>query len=81
MEEEMLLKGAYRRLYKDVLLIKKQVEDLDMNLEETNRFIKECLLIDGKVLKEEEFQNVRKEMATVEKELTNEILPIIRRSC
>lgn len=79
--EEIVLKNAYRRLYKNVLLLNKQIDELDTELEETNRLMKESLLLDDKTLEEEKFHNVKKEVIAIEKELTTEILPIIRRSC
>ena len=81
MEEEIILRQKYRRLYKNTISIKNKVEELERLLDDAQSAMKESLLVDNKMVEEEQFRNVKEEVSAISLELTNEVLLTIRNYC
>ena len=81
MEEEIVLRQKYRRLYKNTISIKNKVEELERLLDDAQSAMKESLLVDNKMVEEEQFRNVKEEVSAISLELTNEVLLTIRNYC
>ena len=77
MNEEMI-KIKYRDFLNKLYIIKNKYEELDDAYDNLDSTIKNNMLIDDKILVQDEFEQVKQDINDLESTLINTIIPIVR---
>ncbi len=77
MDEEMI-KIKYRDFLNKLYIIKNKYEELDDAYDNLDSTIKNNMLIDDKILVQDEFEQVKQDINDLESTLINTIIPIVR---
>lgn len=77
MDEEMI-KIKYRDFLNKLYIIKNKYEELDDAYDNLDSTIKNNMLMDDKILVQDEFEQVKQDINDLESTLINTIIPIVR---
>ena len=70
-----LIKEKYRQLLNKLYRIRNKYQELDRAFDDLNSSIKENLVVDGEIVVESSFNNIKNTTNSLENELVNNIVP------
>lgn len=70
-----LIKEKYRQLLNKLYRIRNKYQELDRAFDDLNSSIKENLVVDGEIVVESSFNNIKNTTNSLENELVNNIIP------
>lgn len=81
MDEELIRKKRYRALRRQLNSLKNAVSELQSTSDDVKSKIKQSLLVDGKILEENLYDNVKKDVDSIYDELANTVIPMVSNKC
>lgn len=76
--DEEAIKIKYRNLLNKLYIIKNKYEELDDAYDDLNSTIKNNMLIDDKIIAQDELEKIKHDINNLESGLNNTIIPIVR---
>ena len=76
--DEEAIKIKYRNLLNNLYIIKNKYEELDDAYDDLNSTIKNNMLIDDKIIAQDELEKIKHDINNLESGLNNTIIPIVR---
>ena len=76
--DEEAIKIKYRNLLNKLYIIKNKYEELDDAYDDLNSTIKNNMLIDDKIIAQDELEKIKHDSNNLESGLNNTIIPIVR---
>ncbi len=76
--DEEAIKIKYRNLLNKLYIIKNKYEELDDAYDDLNSTIKNNMLIDDKIIAQDELEKIKHDTNNLESGLNNTIIPIVR---
>ena len=76
--DEEAIKIKYRNLLNKLYIIKNKYEELDDAYDDLNSTIKNNMLIDDKIIAQDELEKIKHDINNLESCLNNTIIPIVR---
>lgn len=76
--DEEAVKIKYRNLLNKLYIIKNKYEELDDAYDDLNSTIKNNMLIDDKIIDQDELEQIKHDINNQESGLNNTIIPIVR---
>ncbi|MCI9279270.1 MAG: hypothetical protein HFJ02_00535 [Bacilli bacterium] len=81
MNEEYLRRIKYQNLRKNLGSIRNKMNQLSMSIHELESLLKQTLLIDQKIVEEEDFQKLKKDISFINQELNTLVIPMVNNKC
>lgn len=81
MNEAYLRKIKYQNLRKNLSNIKNKMNQLSLSIHELESLLTQTLFVDQKIVEEEEFQTIKKDIRSINHELNTVVLPMVNDKC
>ncbi len=81
MNESYLRKIKYQNLRKNLSIIKNKMNLLSLSIHELESLLTQTLFVDQKIVEEERFQTIKKDIRSINHELNTVVLPMVNDKC
>ena len=81
MTEEEIRRMKYRNLRRNLTSIRSKVNNLQMNVSEVESNLKQTVLIDNKIVEEEAYGKIKRDISSVSSELNTSLIPMVNNKC